>query len=135
MKAKFLREKFEYIQPHNYGSTDHDGFRDPLHGTGVASKIFGVKLGLAKRSTVVLIVGASGDTEDPYNIIHARVLTDLLQVLHQIRDSDENDRGKYIVNLSYGWNAGSVQPPSQNEMLCKFDVLPSTAICLNSWHS
>ncbi|KAI1373680.1 pectate lyase superfamily protein-domain-containing protein [Hypoxylon crocopeplum] len=101
--SSFARTAIRRTTPFDYGSPEHQGPALNGHGTAVTSKTFGAKLGLAKKAEIVVVRNFNGDPPDKNNMIQERYLESLIQVLNDIKDTGEESRGKFIVNMSWGW--------------------------------
>ena len=100
---------------------------DPIitHGTEVASRAYGILLGLAKNAELVVVKNNNADPPLKDNYIHERYLASLVQVLDDVLANYPGNKGKVIVNMSFGWVNYEIpyMRDAHWDILCKCDHL------------
>ncbi|KAL2198358.1 pectate lyase superfamily protein-domain-containing protein, partial [Corynascus similis CBS 632.67] len=92
------------------------------HGTEVTSQAYGILLGLAKNAELVVVNNFNRDPVDPFNYIHERYLASLVEVLDDVLSNWPGNRGKVIINMSFGWLNDEIMPYMHSahfDILCK----------------
>lgn len=81
----------------------NNGVARSEHGTQVASKAYGVLFGLAKNAELIVVNNLNCDPKDKFNYIHERYIASLVAVLDDVLENYPGNKGKFIVNMSFGW--------------------------------
>ncbi|KAK4147117.1 peptidase S8/S53 domain-containing protein [Dichotomopilus funicola] len=100
--AKTDRKEIRFLPTAEFPEENRGVVRSE-YGTQVASKAYGVLLGLAKNAELVVVNNLNCDPEDKFNYIHERYLASLVAVLDDVLEHYPENMGKVIVNMSFGW--------------------------------
>jgi hypothetical protein len=109
----------------------HEGIADIEHGTGVAAKLIGNTLGMARMADLVVArIYPTAHVPDPLDeLIFVESLIALTNALNDVLQNP-GKRGKQIVNLSFGLPDISDMPQMFYEVYCKsfieVDPCPTT---------
>jgi hypothetical protein len=98
----------------------HEGIADMDHGTGVAAKLIGNTLGMARRADLVVArIYPTSSVPDPLDaLLFVESLIALTNVLDDVL-RNPGKRGKQIVNLSFGLPDISNMPQMFYGVYCK----------------
>lgn len=84
--------------------------------------MWGVELGLAKNAQIVMVPNTNADPTDLNEKIQERYLESLVRVLDDVTRGYPANKGKVIINMSFGWTVTQYDWVKQAhyDILCKF---------------
>jgi hypothetical protein len=132
---EFRNAPIEHRPGADYADKGGDFVSDPRHGSGVASKVLGRYLGVAKEATVVVLdkkyfedeleATMSGQT----TVVREKFLESLLNAADDIATKKRS--GKSVVNMSFGMLRGLHAPPPFFNVMRKSSSL---LLCGTKYH-